>query len=431
VISERSTCEEPLALYLLSAETGEKRRLTTPLAGSLQGDGYPALSPDGRTVAFVRYDRVTRGDIYALPLSKELAPQGAPRRLASGGGILHGSAWTADGREILFVRVDYATRLWKVPASGTGAPESLAGSAFGTIAISGKGDRLALVRVVEDSNIWRLGLPPPARGAQVEAIPGDRFLRSTQAEINPQYSPDGKQIAFNSDRSGRPSVWVSDADGDHPFELVSVGRYAGTPRWAPDSQTLAFDAEVGGQWDVYTASVKDGRPVQLTNDTRDDVCPSWSRDGRWVYFASRRSGKYQVWKIRAEGGEPVQVTRSGGHVAFESADGKLLYYTKEEMDETSLWKAPADGGPEVEVLPSVWARNFFVVARGIYFITPPTPDRRYFLRFLDLASGKVKTIAPAQPEPYIGLTVSPDERTLLYTVSEMASSDLVLVENFR
>ena len=428
VISERSTCEQPLALYLLSAETGEKRRLTTPPADSPWGDSAAALSSDGHSLAFFRQLRLSRGDLFALGLSSGLAPPGEPKRLKSVEGDTSGLVWTPDGSELLFTS-DF--RLWKTPASGAGAPQVLAASGIWGIAISTKPDRLALGKVVWDSNLWRVNLPPPAPGARADAVPGDRFLRSTRSEYNPQYSPDGKRIAFCSSRSGRYAIWVSDADGSKASELAFVGSFSGTTRWAPDSQRVAFDGQVDGQFDIYIVSEKGGKPVRLTGDLADDVCPSWSRDGRWVYFASRRSGKYQVWKVRPEGGEPVQVTRSGGHVAFESVDGKFVYYTKDDLSDTSLWKLLAEGGAEAEILPSIWERSFFVATRGIYFIPRPMPGQKYVLQFLDFATGEVKTIVRVQSQASSGLTVSPDERVVLYSALESVGSDLALVENFR
>ncbi len=428
VISERSTCEQPLALYLLSAETGERRRLTTPPADSPWGDTVAALSSDGHSLAFFRQVKLSRGELFALDLSSGLAPQREPRRLKSLEGDINRFVWTPDGRELLFTSDN---RLWKMPASGAGAPQVLPASGIWSIAISTKPDRLALVKVVWDSNLWRVNLPRPAPGAQVDAVPGDRFLRSTRSEYNPQFSPDGKRIAFCSSRSGHYAIWVSDAGGSNASELAFVGSFSGTPRWAPDSQRVAFDAQVDGQWDIYIVSEKGGKPVRLTGDLADDVCPSWSRDGRWVYFASRRGGKYQVWKVRPEGGEPVQMTRNGGHVAFESVDGKFVYYTKDDLADANLWKLPAEGGAEAEILPSIWERNFFVATRGIYFIPRPMPGQKYVLQFLDFATGKVKTIVRAQSQVATGLTVSPDERAVLYSALESAGADLVLVENFR
>jgi hypothetical protein len=68
---------------------------------------------------------------------------------------------------------------------------------------------------------------------------------------------------------------------------------------------------------------------------------------------------------------------------------------------------------------------------GIYFIPRPDPTKGYSIRFLELATGKIKTIAELGKQPCGGLTVSPDRRWALYTQQDQAVSDLMLVENFR
>ena len=96
-----------------------------------------------------------------------------------------------------------------------------------------------------------------------------------------------------------------------------------------------------------------------------------------------------------------------------------------------------DGGEESRVLESVTFRNFAVTEQGIYFIPAPNaddPDGGYSLQFLDFASNNVETIA-SLPTPrdqmWVGLAVSPDERTILYTQFDDSSSDLMLIEDFR
>ena len=73
--------------------------------------------------------------------------------------------------------------------------------------------------VMSDSNIWRLSLSGPG----VATGPPARFIASTRSEEAAQYSPDGKRIAFESDRSGVHGIWVSDADGSNAVELFSPG----------------------------------------------------------------------------------------------------------------------------------------------------------------------------------------------------------------
>jgi Tol biopolymer transport system component len=416
-------------LALLSMETGETRNLTSPPVKMLP-DLSPAVSPDGRTVAFSRSPAYTVSDIYLLELSEDLKAKGEPRRLTSLKSPSGDPTWTPNGREIIFSSgmawVD--SSLWKVPASGAGEPEQLQLSdrQVSRPAISRGGNRLAYQRAVTDTNIWRLSLSGPG----VAAAPPARFIASTRHDGSAQYSPDGKRIAFESQRGGVQSIWVSDADGSNAVDLLpGVGAASGTPRWSPDGQRIAFDSNIEGNFDIYAIRASGGKPIRLTSDSAGDVAPRWSRDGERIYFTSIRTGRYEVWKLSAGGGEAVQVTRNGGGTAFESPDGKFVYYIKGDFT-GGLWKMPASGGEESQVLPSVLYRDFFLVNDGIYFIPEPGADGKFSIQFLNIATGKVKTVAPVS-RPFEGLSVSPDGRFLLFSQVDEAGSDLMLVENFR
>jgi Tol biopolymer transport system component len=246
-----------------------------------------------------------------------------------------------------------------------------------------------------------------------------------------QYSPDGKRVAFESDRNGVKGIWVSDANGSHIEELISrAGASCGTARWSPDGQNIAFDFNPEGNMDIYVIRASGGKPNRLTTSPTDDDSPTWSRDGKWVYFESKRTGQYEVWKVSAGGGEAVRVTRNGGGMASESHDGKSVYYMKGEWS-GSLWKMPASGGEESQVLPSVSSHAFSLVNDGIYFIPEPGADGKSSIQFLSFTTRKVKTVASISRRPSEGLSVSPDGRFILFSQVDEASSDLMLVENFR
>jgi Tol biopolymer transport system component len=242
-------------------------------------------------------------------------------------------------------------------------------------------------------------------------------------------SPDGKRVAFCSDRSGFPEIWVADPDGQNPVQLTAMGAYSGSPRWSPDGERIAFDCNVSGHFEIYVGNASGGRSTRMTNGPGDSAIASWSRDGKWIYFRSLRSGGNQVWKIPSAGGEPVQVTRNGGFCAAESADGASLYYTKAD-NVSGLWVMPVAGGEERRVLESVKLRAFAVAKDGIYFLAPG-PSNGTLLQFHNPATARTITLGAIEKPVFLYLDVSPDGRSLLYSQHDQEVQDLMLVENFR
>ncbi len=409
----------PLGLAACSIETGERSQLTTA-AGAV--DATPAVSPNSRRLAFTR--KVGNSSaIYILELTEDLRPRGEPRRLTPLTRSAGQPAWTADGKNIVFVSDG---QLWIVPASGSSHPRRLPleDSGISSPVISGKGNRLVYCRSISNINIWRM----PLTGPESERIP-QKLIASTRSESGPQYSPDGSRIAFHSSRTGRTGIWVSDADGSNAVELFTPPEgSAGTPRWAPNGQRIAFDVHGGEGPAIFTIAARGGKPVRLETDV-DGMIPSWSRDGAWVYFSSLKTGRLEIWKAPAGGGPAQQVTRRGGFAAFESLDGKFLYYTKTDR-ESGLWKVSAGGGEEVQILPSVINRAFSVADSGIYFATRPAGGK-CTIQFLRFATGQVQILARIEQPLFYGLTVSPDDRFALYPQVDASRNELMLVDNFR
>ena len=115
VVTERSSPGDPFALFLLSTESGEKRRLTSPPAKSV-GDSGPAFSPDGRSLAFARTISGFFSDIYLLALAEDLTPNGEPKRLTCQNLPSWSPTWSPDGREIVYAsgRFVESMSLWRI-----------------------------------------------------------------------------------------------------------------------------------------------------------------------------------------------------------------------------------------------------------------------------------------------------------------------------
>ena len=422
---ERRSNQPPSNIFLFSPETGERRALTSP-AAPLVGDSRPAFSPDSQTVAFVRTTTDVSQDVYLVPISGD-----EPRRLTFDNVPLKSTAWTADGREIIFSSTreggDYG--LWRISASG-GTPEraTVGGHHVPGASVSPQGNRLAYVQWAGDFNIYRIDVSDSTRPTS----PPIKLTSSTRLDFNPQFSPDGKRIVFQSDRSGSNEIWMCNSDGANPVQVTSLNKIAGTPRWSPDGQQIAFDLYPDGRGDLYVISAGGGLPRPIVTGDSEDHLPSWSINGRWIYFASNRTGERQVWKVPAEGGKAVQVTKRGGEIAFESLDGRYVYYIKDSAP--GIWRVPVDGGEEIQVFDSFRSELFSdwaVVSDGIYFINPDAKDG-VAIEFFNFATGKVKQVAALGKVAILpfGMAVSRDRRQILYAQNDNPGGDIMLVENF-
>jgi eukaryotic-like serine/threonine-protein kinase len=420
------------SLRLLSIETGESRVLATPPAGS-GGDFDPAFSPDGRSLAFVRERGMNVEELWVLPLTKTYDPQGQPRKVLADGKNNHSPAWSLDGRELIFSMGELAVAgLFRIPADGSGPPVRIDALGDGVTepALSSSSHRLAFSRSFRTANIWRIDMASPG------TIP-KQFIASSASfrDAFPQYSPDGKRIAFFSNRTGLNQIWTCNSDGTQPIQLTSMsGTTTGTPRWSPDGQWISFDSNSGGYWQIYVVGANGGKPRAMTSGELVNVVASWSRDGKWIYFTSKRTGTEEVWKMAFAAGdkEAVQVTHHGGTSSLESPDEKTLYFTKTNARfEFSLWKMPLDGGEEVELLKSLHRYSFAVSGKSIFYGTVSRRDNPSEIKELDITTGKTTTLFTMNKRIDLGLTVSPDLHYLLFTQLDYVGSDLMSVDNFR
>jgi Tol biopolymer transport system component/DNA-binding winged helix-turn-helix (wHTH) protein len=439
--ADRVAPGEGSSLFLISVESGQKKRLTSPPPSSL-GDVTGAISPDGRTLAFSRNRSGTLGKLCTLEMSGDFTPAGEPNCFAVSDGRLANAGsvrWSPDRREIMFsplFRGSGRTSLWTIPlpqregAVATPQRSPLPSNTARDPAFSRDGQRLVYSDFLADADIWRLDLRNTGAGPV-------KLITSTKWDHGAQYSPNGKKIAFVSDRSGYPDLWVADSDGSNQTRLTT-GEFplVGMPHWSPDEQRIIFDSTKEKQYELYVINADGSGLRRLTHDPADDAVGRWSHDGRWIYFVSTRSGKHQIWKMPVDGGDPIQITKHGGEPSlFESADGKFVYYTKSIGASTgavTLWRTPVTSGEEVKVLDSLFSLQWTVAASGIYFAAPTDHGSSHAssIRFLSFRTGKITTVAPREWGGQPGVSVSPDGRFLLYSFAQLIGSDLMLVEGF-
>jgi Tol biopolymer transport system component len=361
-------------------------------------------------------------------------PAGAPARVTPESGMVRGVAWVPGGNGLVFsVQGHFGlSRLQRIAFAETrpepgGPPELLPfGEQATAISVSPTG-RLVYSAQFRDASIWRI--PLTGRGDRPGAR---RIVPSTFDEQTPDYSPDGTRLAFASTRSGVEEIWVANADGSNPMQMTSMGGpQCSNPRWSIDGRTILFNARREGSSDLYLLRPDDGDLRRITDDPAEEIEPRWSRDGRTIYFGSNRTGRYEVWKMPAAGGAPVRITQQGGTTATESPDGRSLYYSKLGQP-TAIWRVPVSGGEERLVVDGLSnTLNFVVANRGLYFVAVGDAPHKTSIDFFDYTTEKRTTLLALGKQYWWGTALSPDQRSLLYSVIDTAGSNLMLVDKFQ
>jgi Tol biopolymer transport system component len=178
-------------------------------------------------------------DLYLLRFGEGYKPQGEPEKVPSESRNALGMAWTPDGRDIVACGVFLRRGLWRMAASMSGRPVRLAfaSDAASVPAISRQGNRLAYMVDKVETNTYRVDLSGPGMNPGVPF----KLISSTRSEWCPAYSPDGKRIAFSSDRSGAWEVWVCDRNGSNAVQLTSLrGEDNDRATWSPDGRTILY-----------------------------------------------------------------------------------------------------------------------------------------------------------------------------------------------
>lgn len=434
IVNDRARPGEPLSLFSVSVDTGEKRPFTRlPAAFSGIGDVAAVFSPDRRQLLVYRLVANLSGDLFIQPLSAEGVPDGAPSELTREHFWVNGLGFAPDGTSVLFSGVrDHAQALWRVPMR---SPDEIAREPFGEQAaafdVAYTANRMVFERRSPDSNVMRLDL-------ETSTATPLQFLNSTREDLWPEYSPDGRQIALLSTRSGQVEVWVCDSTGGDPVQLTrNKGGLGEAPRWSPDGRSLALVSAAGSRWLPSLVSADRGRltPLATGATSADESVPTWSRDGRWLYFSSTRGGTNAIWKMPSAGGTAVQVTPHAGFFGQESPDGRFLYFTKTwddlgPLSANEIWRMPVGGGDETLVVKGIKSyRNFVVGRRAIYYAH--SAAGRDSIHAHDLSTGRSKVVLELPGRTASGLSLSPDDRYLLYSQVDDEGSELMRADNFR
>ena len=119
------------------------------------------------------------------------------------------------------------------------------------------------------------------------------------------------------------------------------------PTWSPDGRDIAFNSARNGNNDIWVVSAGGDEPRQLTDHPAVDWLPRWSGDGELIYFTSTRSGESRLWRIPAAGGEVTRITERSTGWSCPSGDGQTIFFSS--IRGRDIWAHSLTDGTERRV----------------------------------------------------------------------------------
>ena len=174
-----------------------------------------------------------------------------------------------------------------------------------------------------------------------------RLTNNLSDDTGPKWSPDGRKILFETDRDGNREAYVMDADGSNQTRLTRNNAVDSPSSWSPDGSKIAFASNRDNNFEIYIMNA-DGTGVQrIVDDPEFDAEPKWSPDGRKILFVTGRSGNFDLYEMNPDGTGQRNLTASSGagdRIGSWSPDGKTIAFVRNTNGKEQIYIMDANGG---------------------------------------------------------------------------------------
>jgi TolB protein len=185
------------------------------------------------------------------------------------------------------------------------------------------------------------------------------LTRNGSINLNPDFSPDSREIIFTSYKRGNPDLYKRALSNTVEVPISNRKGLNITGSWSPDGSKIALSLSKDGNSEIYTIAKDGSNPVRLTNNPAIEVSPVWSPDGSQLAFVSDRLGKPQIFVMSAGGGAARRLTMAGGYNVNPhwSPKGDRIAYSRSTGGGFQIFTINADGSGDTQLTTSGSSEN--------------------------------------------------------------------------
>lgn len=269
---------------------------------------------------------------------------------------------------------------------------------------------------------------PAADGVQGQAnrpagLPIDALSRTVWIEEF-DISPDGTSLAFKSAAAGTYDIWTAPVAGGDPKQLTMLPGREMNPQFSPDGKWIAFEADYNGVnvRDIYVVRAEGGSPIRLTDHPLNDANPMWTPDSRRLFFTTGMFWDNSIASVEIDTHQIARIGAGGGSPRL-SPDGRMFVFTRntkpddDDQSNSDVYVMPVSGGEARLLTPTTFnaldtAPSWAPDSKRIAFIS----DRNGFnnLGVIDVSTGEAKMLLTESIE-HSEPRWSPDGRSISFT----------------